>query len=93
MSSPLWIFGYGSLLWDPGLPAEQCARGLGWHRSFSMRSIHYRGTCKTPAWCWRWISARAPSVTDCDAGGAGAGDEGWPCCARELISDAIWNDA
>ena len=50
MSSPLWIFGYGSLLWDPGFtPAEQCrARLEGWHRSFSMRSIHYRGTVQDP---------------------------------------------
>lgn len=50
MVSPLWVFGYGSLLWDPGfVPAEVCAARLhGWHRSFSMRSIHYRGTVEVP---------------------------------------------
>lgn len=50
MVSPLWVFGYGSLLWDPGFePAEICpARLDGWHRSFSMRSVHYRGTAEVP---------------------------------------------
>jgi len=50
MPQALWIFGYGSLLWDPGFtPAEAVAARLsGWHRSFCMRSIHFRGTPETP---------------------------------------------
>ena len=50
MTAPLWIFGYGSLIWDPGFaPAERMpARLAGWHRSFCMRSIHYRGTAEQP---------------------------------------------
>ena len=46
----MWVFGYGSLIWDPGFPvAEQrIARVEGWHRSFCMTSIHYRGTPETP---------------------------------------------
>ncbi len=46
MQKPLWVFGYGSLVWNPGFPvAEQrVARLIGWHRSFCMRSIHHRGT-------------------------------------------------
>lgn len=50
MHEPLWVFGYGSLIWDPGFPvAERCiARLDGWHRSFCMRSIHHRGTVETP---------------------------------------------
>jgi len=42
----LWIFGYGSLVWDPGFAvAEQHIAVLqGWHRSFCMRSVHHRGT-------------------------------------------------
>lgn len=46
----LWVFGYGSLLWDPGFaPAErQPARVEGWHRSFCMLSIHHRGTEAQP---------------------------------------------
>lgn len=42
----LWVFGYGSLLWNPGFEvAEQAIATLdGWHRSFCMSSIHHRGT-------------------------------------------------
>lgn len=50
MTVDLWIFAYGSLLWDPGfVPAEaRPARLLGWRRSFCMRSIRYRGTDADP---------------------------------------------
>lgn len=50
MQTPLWVFGYGSLVWNPGFPiAEQrVARLNGWHRSFCMRSIHHRGTETDP---------------------------------------------
>lgn len=50
MTETLWIFGYGSLIWDPGFtPAEAVpARLTGWHRSFCMRSIHFRGTVAAP---------------------------------------------
>lgn len=48
--APLWVFGYGSLIWHPGFAvAEQrIARLDGWHRSFCMRSIHHRGTVADP---------------------------------------------
>lgn len=50
MTSPLWIFGYGSLLWNPGFPVAETrvARLSGWHRSFCMSSIHHRGTEDDP---------------------------------------------
>lgn len=46
----LWVFGYGSLLWNPGFEvAEQAVATLhGWHRSFCMSSIHHRGTEEHP---------------------------------------------
>ena len=46
----LWVFGYGSLLWDPGFtPAEACPAVLeGYRRSFCMLSIHHRGTEEAP---------------------------------------------
>lgn len=49
-SRPLWVFGYGSLIWDPGFPVAErrLARLAGWHRSFCMRSIHHRGTPEAP---------------------------------------------
>jgi len=42
----MWVFGYGSLLWNPGFDvAEQVVATLpGYARSFCMRSIHHRGT-------------------------------------------------
>ncbi len=46
MQETLWVFGYGSLIWDPGFPVAErmVARAQGWHRSFCMRSVHHRGT-------------------------------------------------
>jgi cation transport protein ChaC len=46
----LWVFGYGSLIWNPGFPVadRQIARLDGWHRSFCMRSIHHRGSVEAP---------------------------------------------
>ena len=45
-----WVFGYGSLIWDPGFPVAErvIARAAGWHRSFCMRSIHHRGSVAGP---------------------------------------------
>ncbi|MEO0381534.1 MAG: gamma-glutamylcyclotransferase [Pseudomonadota bacterium] len=42
----MWVFGYGSLVWNPGFDYEErvIARLPGYHRSFCMRSIHHRGT-------------------------------------------------
>ena len=46
----LWVFGYGSLIWDPGFEVDErrIARAVGWQRSFCMRSIHHRGTPDAP---------------------------------------------
>jgi len=46
----MWVFGYGSLLWNPGFELREKAVGTlwGWHRSFCMRSIHHRGTVEDP---------------------------------------------
>ncbi len=45
-----WVFGYGSLMWNPGFEVAErkVARLPGWHRSFCMSSIHHRGTVKSP---------------------------------------------
>ncbi len=46
----LWVFGYGSLLWNPGFTPAQAvtARLPDYHRSFCMLSIHHRGTEDDP---------------------------------------------
>lgn len=46
----VWVFGYGSLLWNPGFDvAEQVTAVLpGWHRSFCIRLTRFRGTPEQP---------------------------------------------
>ncbi|MEX0309782.1 MAG: gamma-glutamylcyclotransferase [Tateyamaria sp.] len=46
----MWVFGYGSLLWNPGFEIVETVRGTlpGWARSFCMRSIHHRGSEAEP---------------------------------------------
>lgn len=48
--SDLWVFGYGSLMWDPGFDHEETASALlrGYHRDFCIRSVMYRGTPEKP---------------------------------------------
>ena len=48
--NPLWIFGYGSLMWRPGFAHEAGAPALlrGYHRAFCIYSVHYRGTRARP---------------------------------------------
>lgn len=46
----LWIFGYGSLIWNPIFSVEECRRGkvYGFHRSFCLESTLGRGSAKRP---------------------------------------------
>lgn len=46
----MWVFGYGSLLWNPGfnVASRVLARLDGYARSFCMHSIHHRGTEEAP---------------------------------------------
>jgi cation transport protein ChaC len=46
----LWVFGYGSLMWQPGFSYAECgpATLAGWRRSFCLRSVRYRGTPEAP---------------------------------------------
>ncbi len=54
MSTPhhddVWIFGYGSLMWDPGFPhvAVRPALLRGYHRRFCVLSHQHRGTPDRP---------------------------------------------
>ncbi|XBS68101.1 gamma-glutamylcyclotransferase [Acerihabitans sp. KWT182] len=49
-NSPVWIFGYGSLMWNPIFEAEEVrpATLMGWHRAFCLRLIAGRGTVAQP---------------------------------------------
>ena len=46
----LWVFGYGSLMWNPGFSHDEQVRGLirGYHRRFCVISTRYRGTPDKP---------------------------------------------
>jgi cation transport protein ChaC len=91
-----WVFGYGSLLWNPGFtPVRQVkARLHDYHRSFCMLSIHHRGSEDDPG---------LVLALDTQAGGQCTGvafqvaDEEVDTVhaelrARELISSAYYED-
>ena len=46
----LYVFGYGSLMWNPAMDAvhARVARVQGWHRSFCLRTLFGRGTLQEP---------------------------------------------
>ena len=46
----VWYFGYGSLMWNPGIAHEafEPARLDGWSRALCVYSTHYRGTASRP---------------------------------------------
>ncbi|MFA5951228.1 MAG: gamma-glutamylcyclotransferase [Hyphomicrobium sp.] len=46
----IWIFGYGSLMWQPGFAYAEAhhARLDGYHRAFCIYSVHYRGSTTRP---------------------------------------------
>lgn len=50
VDSDIWIFAYGSLMWDPGFAHVESRAALlhGWHRSFCVYSHRYRGTPEQP---------------------------------------------
>lgn len=47
---PVWIFAYGSLMWNPEFAFDEARRGLlyGYHRRFCLYSRDYRGTPERP---------------------------------------------
>jgi cation transport protein ChaC len=88
----MWVFGYGSLIWDPGFDVAEAVVGRveGWHRSFCMRSVHYRGTAEAPGLVLA-LDEAAGAVCDGVALRAPAGEAEAVLAglrARELISYA-----
>jgi cation transport protein ChaC len=47
---PLWVFAYGSLLWNPGFDFSErrTATLRGWHRAFCMEVRRFRGSPEQP---------------------------------------------
>jgi cation transport protein ChaC len=50
VSGDLWVFAYGSLMWNPGFDFLESRRGrlYGYHRALCVRSLTYRGTTDDP---------------------------------------------
>ena len=46
----LWVFGYGSLMWQPGFDHAERRRATlaGYHRALCGRTVHHRGTTERP---------------------------------------------
>lgn len=49
-NGPVWVFGYGSLMWNPVFESEEVrpATLQGWHRAFCLRLTAGRGTLNQP---------------------------------------------
>ncbi len=49
-NSPVWIFGYGSLMWNPVFDSEEARPATlhGYHRAFCLRLTSGRGTHAQP---------------------------------------------
>ena len=60
LPSPLYIFGYGSLLWRPGEILEKYhsypCLCYGWKRLFAQRSMDHRGTVQFPGYVATLVS-------------------------------------
>lgn len=87
-----WVFGYGSLVWQPGFAFQErvIARLEGFHRSFCMWSIHHRGTEAHPGLV---LALDAAAGADCDGVAFFVGPETASATLaylreRELVSSA-----
>jgi len=49
-TEPVWVFAYGSLMWNPEIAFAEARPGVlhGYHRSFCLYSRDYRGTPERP---------------------------------------------
>jgi cation transport protein ChaC len=92
-TEPVWIFAYGSLMWDADFPRAETEPALlrGYHRSFCLYSYDYRGTRTQPGLtlgldrggACRGIAIRLPSE-----GLAEAVDRLW---AREMTAPRVYD--
>ena len=92
-TEPVWIFAYGSLMWDPDFPRAEVEPALlrGYHRSFCLYSYDYRGTRARPGLtlgldrggACRGIALRLPPKTLAEAV-----DRLW---AREMTAPRVYD--
>jgi len=92
----LWVFGYGSLLWNPGFEPVERRRAVlaNYSRSFCMLSIHHRGSEEEPGLVLALDAARGQQCTGV-AFRVAETDEDRVLAElreRELISSAYYED-
>ena len=74
-AQPVWIFAYGSLIWDPEFFSTDAEAALlhGYHRSFCLYSYDYRGSPARPGLvlgldrggsCWGLVFRLPPEAID-----------------------------
>jgi glutathione-specific gamma-glutamylcyclotransferase len=74
-AQPVWIFAYGSLIWDPEFSSTDAEAALlrGYHRSFCLYSYDYRGSLAQPGLvlgldrggsCWGMVFRLPPEAID-----------------------------
>ena len=91
----LWVFAYGSLVWNPGFNvAEQhIGQVAGFARSFCMSSIHHRGTVEQPGLV---LALDAKDGASCEGVALRSADPSDVVLdmlrERELVSSAYYED-
>lgn len=89
-----WVFGYGSLIWNPGFPyiAARSALLTGAHRSLCIYSHHHRGTSERPGLVFGLVPGGS-----CRGMAFEVANADWPAtyeylCAREQVT-AVYREA
>lgn len=94
-SQPVWLFAYGSLIWNPLIHYEELQPAVlhGWQRSFCIRLLEGRGSVEVPG---RMLALRQGGQTAGMAFRLGEQDlldELWLVWVREMVHglyDPIW---
>lgn len=92
MDAGFWVFGYGSLMWQPEFPVTEqvIAQADGWKRSFCLKSVCHRGTVEVPGLV---LGLEATPRSLCTGLALRVDDALWPevyaaIRARELVTEA-----
>lgn len=87
-----WVFAYGSLMWDPGMPVARTVRARldGYARSFCLASVRHRGTPEAPGLV---LGLEAVTGASCTGLAIQVPAADWPAAladlrARELVTAA-----